>query len=194
MIQCNRCLEVKQEEEFKIRPLNKSGYECRCTKCINELNTIYYKKNKEKVNIKNREYVVENKEKVALRKKKWKEQNRERLIIQRREYKARKRIEDPLFKLKENLRRRISKSLNVSHWKKDTSTKIMLGCEYQELFNHLEKQFTEGMNWDNQGQWHIDHIKPLSLATTQEELVELCHYTNLQPLWAIDNIKKGNSF
>lgn len=50
------------------------------------------------------------------------------------------------------------------------------------------------MNWENRNLWHIDHIKPLSLATTENELYELCHYTNLRPLWAIDNLKKGNKY
>jgi len=56
----------------------------------------------------------------------------------------------------------------------------------------LEHQFKEGMNWDNQGKWHIDHIIPLSSGNTEEEIIKLCHYTNLQPLWAIDNMKKGS--
>jgi hypothetical protein len=48
------------------------------------------------------------------------------------------------------------------------------------------------MTWDNYGKWHMDHIYPLSLAKTTEEIEKLCHYTNLQPLWAVDNIRKGN--
>jgi hypothetical protein len=48
------------------------------------------------------------------------------------------------------------------------------------------------MDWNNQGQWHLDHIYPVSLATNETHLIKLNHYTNFQPLWAIDNIKKGN--
>jgi hypothetical protein len=69
-----------------------------------------------------------------------------------------------------------------------------VGCTPQELKEHLEKQFKEGMTWDNHGMygWHIDHIIPLSSATTEEELYKLCHFTNLQPLWAEENLSKGN--
>ncbi len=67
-----------------------------------------------------------------------------------------------------------------------------LGCDISELLAHLESKFTNGMNWDNYGKWHIDHIKPLSSfdLTNQEELIEACHYSNLQPLWGADNIRK----
>ena len=62
------------------------------------------------------------------------------------------------------------------------------------LKEHLESQFIDGMGWDNRVEWHIDHIIPLSSAKTEDELYRLCHYTNLQPLWAEDNLKKGNKF
>jgi hypothetical protein len=57
----------------------------------------------------------------------------------------------------------------------------------------LEKQFVVGMSWDNRNKWHIDHIIPLSSAKTEEEIYKLAHYTNLQPLWAEDNLSKGDT-
>jgi len=71
---------------------------------------------------------------------------------------------------------------------------LIFGCSGDEMKKHLEKQFTDGMSWDNYGLhgWHIDHISPLSLSTTLNDLLEKAHYTNLQPLWAKDNIKKSN--
>ena len=76
--------------------------------------------------------------------------------------------------------------------KKNKKVEI-LGCTPEFLKEYLEKQFTEGMTWENHGLygWHIDHIIPLSSATTKEEVIKLNHYSNLQPLWAIDNLKKG---
>ena len=62
----------------------------------------------------------------------------------------------------------------------------------QEDKEHLENQFKEGMTWHNRSEWHIDHIVPLSSANNEEELYKLCHYTNLQPLWAEENLKKSN--
>ena len=67
----------------------------------------------------------------------------------------------------------------------------ILGCSYSELAAHLEQQFRSGMTWDNRGEWHIDHIVPLASAQTEEEVLSLCHYTNLQPLWAAENLSKG---
>ena len=91
---------------------------------------------------------------------------------------------------------RIRKNLRSNKFKKCRGTKDILGCTVQELKVYLEKQFTPQMNWGNHGTkgWHIDHIKPLSLAKTEEEIYKLWHYTNLQPLWWIDNIKKGNKY
>lgn len=69
----------------------------------------------------------------------------------------------------------------------------MLGCSYEELITHLESKFIIGMNWRNYGEWHIDHIIPISSGKTIEEIESLSKYTNLQPLWAEDNIRKGAS-
>jgi hypothetical protein len=62
------------------------------------------------------------------------------------------------------------------------------------LKKYIESKFKEGMSWDNYGVygWHLDHIIPLSSAKNEEELKSLCHYTNLQPLWAFDNLSKFN--
>jgi hypothetical protein len=76
--------------------------------------------------------------------------------------------------------------------KKKTDTFKIIGCSPLQLKEYLEQKFTKGMNWENQGKWHIDHIIPLSSAKTEDEVYILCHYTNLQPLWAEDNLKKSN--
>ena len=70
-----------------------------------------------------------------------------------------------------------------------------LGCSIPELKLYLEERFQPGMTWDNYGSaWHIDHIRPLANydLSDREVLKQLVHYTNLQPMWAIDNIKKSN--
>jgi hypothetical protein len=82
------------------------------------------------------------------------------------------------------------KSINII---KNNSTLDIIGCTPQFLKEYIENQFTDGMSWELMGKYiHIDHIIPLSSAKTEEELYKLCHYSNLQPLWAEDNLKKGN--
>lgn len=91
-----------------------------------------------------------------------------------------------------NMRSRLNQFIKQKHNK----TVDLLGCSVPELKKHLESQFQPGMTWDNYGRtgWHIDHIKPLSSfdLTDLEQLTEACKYTNLQPLWAKDNIQKSN--
>ena len=82
---------------------------------------------------------------------------------------------------------------------KELSSKEYLGCDTKTLKEHIEKQFTEGMSWDNYGDWHIDHITPLKFkkdgkVPTLEEVGERLHFLNTQPLWAEDNISKGNRY
>jgi len=70
-----------------------------------------------------------------------------------------------------------------------------LGCDINEFKQHIQTQFKEGMTWDNHGEWHIDHITPIKYGNpTLEEVIERLHYTNTQPLWASDNMTKGNRF
>ena len=101
------------------------------------------------------------------------------------------RKKDPLIKLADSLRCRMYLAFKAKSWNKEGSQKL-LGCTFKVAHKHLERQFIKGMSWENYGEWHIDHIIPLSSAETEEELKELCHYTNLQPLWASENISKGN--
>lgn len=100
---------------------------------------------------------------------------------------------DNLYRLSHLTRNRIKQFLKSKNITKNNSTFNIVGCPPIFLKEHLEKQFIDGMSWENHGLygWHIDHIIPLSSAKTEEEIYELCHYTNLQPLWAEDNLKKG---
>jgi len=98
-----------------------------------------------------------------------------------------------LFKLKQNVRHRVREFLKQKNIKKNSKTFELVGCTPEFLKDYLETKFTKGMSWDLMGKYiHIDHITPLSSANTDEEIYELCHYTNLQPLWAEDNLKKSN--
>ena len=101
--------------------------------------------------------------------------------------------ENEMFAMKVRLRNLIRNSFRRQGYKKfNTSTEEVVGMAYDEFKEYLESKFVNGMSWDNRGDWHIDHIIPLSSAGSEDELKLLCHYSNLQPLWAEDNMKKGD--
>lgn len=97
---------------------------------------------------------------------------------------------DENLRISSNCRGRIYKALKGQ--KKSKSTEKLVGCLFSELKVYLELKFLEGMNWNNYGEWHIDHILPCaSFDLSKKEEQEKCfHYTNLQPLWGSDNIRK----
>ena len=113
------------------------------------------------------------------------------IIIMHKYYEKWRRETHPLFKLSKNLRTRIYYAVKSKGWTKKHKTAEILGCDFETVKKHLENQFIDNMSWKNHGKWHIDHIKPLAKAETEEELYKRCHYTNLQPLWAADNLSKG---
>ena len=95
-------------------------------------------------------------------------------------------------KLRRALRNRLRKAIKTGA--RAGSAVQDLGCSILELRCYLENKFCSGMSWTNWGAWHIDHIIPLSSfdLTDREQFLRACHYTNLQPLWAVDNLKKHN--
>ena len=105
---------------------------------------------------------------------------------------TKRRAQDPLFKFQESMKSLILVCLANRGWGKQTRTQQLLGCTFEELQAHIAKQFKVGMSWENHGKWHIDHIRPLATARNQAELEALFHFSNLQPLWAEENIKKGS--
>ena len=98
------------------------------------------------------------------------------------------------FRIQRNCQKRIWDAVKGNC--KSAPTKALIGCSADELKTHLESRFTEGMTLDNYGEWHVDHIKPCAsfdLSAPHEQV--LCfHYSNLQPLWAKDNMSKGASY
>lgn len=150
----------------------------------------YNLNNKEKIKDKNKKYRSENEEKVKTLKKNWVLANKEKVKRIKNESDKKRRKKDGFYRMKINLRARIREFLISETNSK--RTKEIVGLDKVDLKLYIENKFLEGMSWENYGKWHLDHIKPLSLAKNDEEVFELNHYTNLQPLWAEDNIKKGN--
>jgi len=185
---------------------------------VRESAAIYYREHKEehyksqlKWNIENAVYLKEymkkygedNKAKIKEQRKKYREENKEKMNSYRVENydKIRKQqrdrenirlLTDKLFKLKHSIKNLIRKSIKSKGSRKNSKTAVILGCTFSEFKIHIENQFTEGMSWDNYGKWHLDHIYPASRAVDEEHLIALNHYTNFQPLWAADNIRKSN--
>ena len=128
-------------------------------------------------------------------KKEFYQKNKEKIRIKNYKYKVQRLKTDINFRISERLRNRLSLALKSNQ--KSGSAVRDLGCTIPELKIHLENQFQKGMTWDNWSfcGWHIDHKVPLSLFDLEdrEQFLKANHYTNLQPLWAVDNLKKHNS-
>jgi hypothetical protein len=97
---------------------------------------------------------------------------------------------DPVFKINRVLRSLIYRAIKGKS--KNQQAIEILGCSIEQFWKYLESKFTKGMTKENHGKWHIDHITPLSSAKNKQEKIKLSHYTNFQPLWAEDNLKKSN--
>ena len=174
---CVTCDEVKPIEEFLKGKRNIDPLYCNDCRVYKTTDT--------------KKYYQANKEKFIEYTKNWRLANREKKNETQRTYQNSRYKEDTLFNLTSRLRSRTLSAFKAMNMQKNTKTKQLLGCEYVELKEHIEKKFTDGMSWDNKSEWHIDHIIPLSSAKNEKELYKLCHYKNLQPLWAKDNLSKG---
>ena len=121
----------------------------------------------------------------------WYRDNPEKRRAQKQRYDKKRRAQDPMYKLRSNMRARIWHFLKNKGWSKPSHTYELIGCSWLELYNHLQNQLEVWMNESNYGKcipgqpnvgWDIDHIIPLASAETEEDLIRLCHYTNLQPI------------
>ena len=139
---------------------------------------------------------VKDKIKTSLYNKKWYEKNKEKHRAYTNNYCKERCKKDVNFKIIKVLRSRLSKA--IKNHQKNGSAVNDLGCSIIEFKNYLESKFSPGMSWDNYGLygWHIDHIKPLSAfnLSDRKQILEACHYTNLQPLWAKDNLSKSDNY
>lgn len=126
--------------------------------------------------------------------KAWYERNKDKKKAKTTAYHKSRPLADERFRLARNLRKRLRAALKFNS--KTGSAVEDLGCSIDELKIYLESKFDSSMSWKNYGPkgWHIDHIKPLSKfdLTNHEELKKACHYTNLQPMWWKENLRKSN--
>lgn len=171
---CSKCKTCKNYEEFYDNKKSKDKKASWCKYCSDKFRKPWI--NGEKESSRNRAYFQANKERIKQKRRK-------------------RYAEDLQFRISCNLRSRLVKAVH-GRVKKGSAVKD-LGCSIEELKKHIESQFRPGMTWANYGfgllKWNIDHIIPVSSfdLSIREEFVKACHYTNLQPLWHIDNIKKS---
>ena len=111
-------------------------------------------------------------------------------------YVRNRRRNDPIFRMRCNLSTGLSKALKKKGSTKDSTTMKLVGCDLQALVNHLESFFEKGMTWENYGQWHVDHIRPItSFDSTNHDQQKVCwNWRNLFPLWGEENKLKGNEY
>jgi hypothetical protein len=202
---CLKCLEKKELDLFPKMSRNKDGLDTYCKVCRNEINKQYRTSNPEKLKkarkidyIKNRETILKQKahytkthaEQKAIYDKEYRKNNIEKITKYKQVWET-KHCDEPLFKIKRNLRRRLHHAIDGGI--KYGSTFELVGCSAIELKQHLESQFTVDMTWNNYGTyWHIDHIvqcQEFDLLLEAEQ--KLCfHYSNLRPLEASKNMSK----
>ncbi len=171
----------------------KSGFSYHCKKCCRKKENEYKARPEYKIKMSERRSRLTLEEKQKIREKRkisWKKyapkaklRHKERLA------------NDPFYKLKKSLLKRARnelkrKGVNIDH----AENLLILGAPAEVVREHIKRQFKKGMTWENYGYntWHLDHKIPLRTAKNEKELKELLHYTNLQPLWAIENWKKGD--
>lgn len=165
MKNCSKCKESKILDNFTNDKKYSDGKYPSCKECKEKVRRIYY--------LNNKEHII-------------------RVSVKRKRLKY---CTDISFKLKHQLRARLRTAIKRNY--KAGSAIRDLGCSIEELKTYLESKFLTGMDWDNHtiSGWHIDHIIPLSSFDLSDpnQLKKACHYTNLQPLWAQDNLSKGSS-
>jgi hypothetical protein len=167
--QCSKCQIIKNKSEFNKHSKNKDGLQFQCKNC-------------------RKKYRQQNKEKMFKHRQSSEVKNRQR------QHDRDKYYNNPQYKLRKVLRSRLTGAINKGC--KSGSAVRDLGCSIEECKIWLENQFLPGMTWENwsnkEGCWSIDHVKPLHLfdLTNREEFLQACHYTNLRPMWHIDNISR----
>lgn len=183
---CIKCKKSLPVDEFYKRSASSDRLDNYCKKCRQCFTNNYYNKNVDAQRERVKQYQRDNQDKVA--------QTRSKRVSKMNEYQRKYKLarfhSEPLFKLICNLRR--STSMSFKGLRKDKKTIELLGCSLEEARVHLEASFSQGMSWLNYGKWHVDHIIPISSAKNKEQLEKLWHYSNLQPLWAKDNLSKSD--
>lgn len=191
--QCSKCKIFLNTDSFtKTASRCRACTKIRCKELYNPVNASekYYRNLTEEKKIKRSIY---NRGRRKLNPEKYREETRQ-WRLNNPCYKKNRWENDMNFRILENMRGRVYKALKNNT--KSKATIDLIGCTVEQLKQHLENLFSEGMTWDNYGEWHVDHKKPCSLFdfTLESEQKECFNFNNLQPLWAKDNLIKSNKY
>lgn len=208
LFKCTKCNNEKESDLFPKSSRSKTGHLTICKECINAHNKQYrdgnkdmlllsrkklYQKNIEKMRSEKRDYYKKHKKDKAEYDILYREKHKKKIKDYKKNWEKEKAIQDPIFKIKRNLRRRVHHALKDN--KKVDNTFELIGCTPAFFKNYIESLFLDGMTWDNYGfhGWHIDHIIPCYSfdLSKKEEQLKCFHYTNQRPLWAKDNLKRS---
>lgn len=215
---CPKCSKTLPIEDFNKSSSSRTSRYYYCQGCQNKLYKIYYSKNKKKKHeyyLKNRKSILKkqgerrilnndslreynhkyylcNKERHISINKKYYETHKNEIRKYKNKWKRERYKKNIEFRLGEILRARLLAA--IRNKSKMGSSVRDLGCSIDDFKNYIQKKFLDGMSWGNHGEWEIDHIRPLSKfnLTKRKEFLKACHFSNMQPLWKVDNQKKGN--
>jgi hypothetical protein len=215
---CTKCGVVKSLDEFFNDKSKKDGKQSRCKDCdkeykennkeYNKTSRKYYENNKEKIKNANKKYREKNKEKIKNANKKYKEKNKEKIKNANKKYREKnkekkreylkkylkeRRKTDFLFRLRGNISANIKESLNKKGYTKRNKTYNILKCEFNFFMKWINGIASNGHTYGI-GELHLDHVIPISLAETEDEVILLNHYSNYQLLSADENVSKGNRY
>jgi len=174
---CKSCNLNKALEEYSKNKALKDGFNIYCKNCCKIKHAEYRKLNKTALSTK--------------RKLRYNPEKARQYYLSKRVLKGYRKADPVQVKLRKRLRKRIKNVLKGNP--KSLSLTKSLGCTYKELKLYLESLFQPGMTWQNYGKWHIDHIRPCASfdLSKPEEQLKCFHFSNLQPLWAEENLSKG---
>ena len=194
---CKKCHLTKSVLEFTKNKKAKDGLRTYCKACNKisnakwhtenpDYNKNRYQENPEKQKQYSKKWNKNNPEKKIASSTKWRNENREKT----NENQKHKLKTDPVYRMLYDMRLLANRACKLIGINKTLKTYQIFGCTDIEFKEHIENQFIDGMTWQNKCEWHLDHIIPLSIGKTVEDIISLTHYSNFQPLWAIDNLSK----
>lgn len=179
---CSQCNKLRDLSLFSINKRHSDGKTSDCRICHRTVSAKHYNSN--------RNEILARRDRISKREynRRYYQEHKHDLISRASMY----IINNPKTRLSNNIRRRLRLAIK-RNWRTGSAVRD-LGCSIDQLMAYLELKFRPGMSWDNYGKWHIDHVRPLSGfdLTDRIQLLQACHYTNLQPLWAEENARKSN--